>query len=297
LEYPLIERAARPVVVLIAGAALAAPVVATQVPADAAGIRAPSGVFSAGKLADGREGEPGSNAGPPYNYETELMGEDGPATPLKDSAILERTEHGYRFRSGQQNGHLVVTRVDGGLRFADTGTASFKQPPAAACQRKKVRVGIAAVCRIPGGLSVAAPLLIEVWPRLGNDYTDTSTLPATFAATALGDAGRDVAHFGAGPDFFNGFSSRDVVTGGAGNDWIRSGIGNDAVDGGPGNDDIVAKEGSDTVHGGDGDDRLWAGDGDDHLGGGAGADFLLCGNGRDSTDADGSDRVSRDCES
>lgn len=292
----MLDRSARPVV-LIAGAALATAVAATQVPAHATLAGSQFGVSSAAEAADIRQGPPGANAGPPYDYATELMGGGGTATPLKDSAILERTEHGYRFRSGQQSGHLVVTRVDGGLRFADTGTHSFKRPPAAACDRKKVRVGIAAVCRIPGGISVGAPLLIEVWPRLGNDYTDTSTLPATFAATMLGDKGRDVTRFGAGPDFFNGFSGPDVVSGGGGNDWIRSGIGSDAVQGGAGNDDVVAKEGRDTVHGGDGNDRLWAGDGDDRLGGGAGADFLLCGNGRDRAKAGTGDRVAQNCES
>ena len=189
----------------------------------------------------------------------------------------------------------MVTLVDGRLRFADTGTKLFKKL-SSACHRKNA-VGVAAVCRIPGGISVRRPLLIEVWPRLGNDYSDTSTLPATFAVTVLGDKGHDVAHFGAGADFFNGFSERDVITGGAGNDWIRSGLDNDTVNGGPGNDDIVAVDGHDTVSGGEGADRLWAGEGDDKIWGGAGADFLLCGNGRDAAHADAGDRVPRDCES
>jgi len=221
---------------------------------------------------------------------------DGEAIPLKDTGMLTRTEHGYRFWSGQQASHLVVTRVDGGLRVVDTGTKSFKKL-SPACQRKKVRVGIAAVCRVPRSISVRSPLLVEVWPRLGNDYTDTSTLPATFAVTVLSDKGHDVARFGAGPDFFNGFSGRDRVRGGAGNDWIRAGLDNDTVQGGSGNDDIVTVEGRDTVRGGKGNDRLWAGDGNDRLRGGAGADLVTCGNGRDRAKVGAGDHVFQNCES
>ncbi len=262
--------------------------------------------------AHGGEPPAGTNAGPPYNYTTELIG-DGSAVPLKDQAILQRTKLGYRFRSGQQDGHLVVTRVKRGLRFVDRGTKSFKRLTPA-CNRKKVRKGIGAVCRVPGSISVRRPLLVEVWPRLGNDYTDASTLPATFAATVLGDKGRDVANFGAGPDFFNGFTGRDRVRGGAGNDWIRPGIGDDLIHGGSGEDDLVAVEGEDTVRGGrgddrlwtgdgndrllggSGDDRLWAGDGNDRLRGGAGADEVLCGNGRDRARVDALDSFNRSCE-
>lgn len=237
----------------------------------------------------------GSDAGPPYDFTQELMGEYAHVS-LKDSGMLTRTERGYRFWTGQQDNHLVVTRVDGGLRFADTGTKSFKKL-SPACHRKQVRMGIAAVCRVPGRrISVRSPLLVEVWPRLGNDYTNTSTLPATFAVTVLSDKGNDVARLGAGPDFFNGFSGRDRVWGGAGNDWVRAGLGNDAVNAGSGNDDIVAVEGRDTVRGARGDDRLWAGDGADRLWGGAGADLVLCGSGRDRAKIDARDRVHL-CES
>jgi len=246
--------------------------------------------------ADGSNPPPGTDAGPPYTFATELKGAGSVGVGLKDAAWLTRSEHGYRLRSGQQDSHLVVTLLDGRLRFADTGTKSFKRL-SPACHRKKVRVGIVAVCRVPGSISVRRPLLVEVWPRLGNDFTDTSTLPATFAVTVLADKGHDVARFGAGRDFFNGFSGRDLVRGGGGNDWIRAGLGNDAVHGRAGNDDIVAVDGRDTLHGGGGDDRLWAGDGDDRLWGDAGADFVLCGAGRDSANVDAGDRVFQNCES
>ena len=241
------------------------------------------------------EPPPGANAGPPYKFTTELMGghED---LALKDQAMLTRTQLGYRIWSGSQNSHLVVTLVDGRLSFVDTGTQSFKKL-ASACERQKVKVGISALCRVPGTITVSQPLLIEVWPRLGNDYTDTSSLPDTFAVTVLGDEGHDVAHFGAGPDFFNGAAGRDIVWGGGGNDWIRGGIGNDAAFGGDGDDDIVGQDGSDTMRGGDGNDRLWGGNDSDHLWGDTGADFDVCGNGTDTADADSSDRVLANCES
>jgi len=245
--------------------------------------------------ATGNDRPPGTDAGPPYTFITELMRENL-ATPLKNQAMLTGTLHGYRFRTGQQDSHLVVTLVAGGLRFVDTGTGSFKKL-AASCDRKRVNVGVAAVCPVPAGLTERLPLLIEVWPRLGDDYTDTSALPATYAVTVLGDKGRDVAHFGAGPDYFNGYSERDVIWGGGGNDWIRAGLDNDVVDAGSGNDDIVSVEGNDTVRGGNGEDRIWAGDGDDRLWGGDGADFVLCGAGRDSATVDAPDRVFNDCES
>ena len=244
--------------------------------------------------AQGDLAPPGANAGPPYEFTHELIG-DGTAIPLKGQAMLTTTDHGYLLRIGQQNSHLAVTLVDGGLRFADTGTGSFKEL-SPDCRRANVTVGVAAVCRVPDSTSARSPLLIEVWPRLGNDYTDTSTLPAAFAVAVLGDEGNDVAHFGAGPDYFNGYTGQDLVWGGDGNDWIRSGLGSDTVIGGPGNDDIVAVEGRDSVGGGDGADRLWGGDGGDRLWGGAGVDLLMCGNGQDTTESVGGDHPSPNCE-
>jgi serralysin len=234
------------------------------------------------------------SAGPPYNYTTELMGE-GKFIPLKDVAMLTRTDYGYRFRTGQQDSHLVVTQRNGKLRLVDTGTKSWKKL-SPACTRQRVRVGISAVCRIPGSVTQRRPLLVEVWPRLGNDFTDGSSLPATVAMTVLGDEGHDVARLGAGPDFFNGHSGRDRVSGGGDNDWIRAGLGNDVVSGGSGRDWIVAMEGHDTVTGGDGDDRVYGSDGDDRLRGDAGEDMISCGSGRDRATADGTDRAVVDCE-
>lgn len=235
-----------------------------------------------------------SAAGPSYDFTTELMGQFT-FIPLKDVAMLTRTRHGYRFRTGQQDSHLVVTEVRRGLRFVDTGTRSFKKL-SRSCRERKVRVGVAAVCRVPGTVSTSRPLLVEVWPRLGDDFTDGSSLPATVALAVLGDEGHDVALLGAGPDFFNGHSGRDRVSGGAGNDWIRAGSGNDVVWGGPGDDRLVGMEGRDVIFGGEGADRVGGGDGDDRLQGDEGQDFLLCGIGRDTVLGYDGDRVLGDCE-
>jgi hypothetical protein len=283
------------------GPALAALVAASMIGvafAPAAGLAAATASHTEPKAAAGgaadRTAEDRPHAGPPYEFTTELMGEHMDLV-LRDMVMLTRTEHGYRYWSGNHKNHIRITRVDGGLRFRDTGTQSFKRL-APSCERRRVNPGIAAVCRIPSDISVRWPLLVEVWPRLGNDYVDASTLSSEFAVTVLADGGIDVVHLGAGPDFFNGHTPRDRVWGGAGDDWIRAGRGNDYVEGGSGNDDLVAMQGRDNVYGGDGDDRIGGSEGDDRLWGNAGADFLLCGTGSDSANVDSADRVLGDCE-
>lgn len=268
------RRTLRHVLAVLVGAAMTA--MSTMSPSNAGGVTDPSDL-----------------AGPPYEYTTELLGE-GVFIPLKDKAMLTRTTHGYLFRTGQQDSHLVLTRVKRGLRFVDRGTARFVKL-SGACRERSVKVGVAAVCRVPTDISVRQPLLVEVWPRLGDDFTDGSTLPATIALTVLADGGNDVALLGAGPDFFNGASGRDRVSGGAGDDWIRAGLGNDVVKGRRGDDYLVGVDGRDVVRGGGGDDRVYGMDGNDRLDGGAGADFVVCGAGLDSAKGDGLD-VFRDCE-
>lgn len=237
----------------------------------------------------------GPSYGPPYDYPTELMGDGGDVIPLKNQAMISRTKHGYRYRSGQQDGHLVVTRVEGGVRFADTGTARFKSL-ARACKPQRARTGVAAVCRMPAGVSRSQPLLVEVWPRLGDDVTDGSSLPATVAMAVLADAGNDVTRLGAGPDFVNSAQGRDRVFGGGGNDWLRGGAGNDVVRGGAGADYLVGTDGRDRLFGGAGDDKLAGGDASDRLYTGTGRDVASCGAGTDYAKVDGADKV-RSCES
>lgn len=231
-------------------------------------------------------------AGPPYDFATQLLGEElgEPLVPLLNQALITRSQHGYLYRAGQQDTRLRITVTDGGLRFADRGTKSFKRV-AIGCRRVPVRRGVAALCPVPSTISVDAPLLVEVWPRLGNDWVDGHTLPATFAMTVLGDRGRERVRFGAGPDFFNGFMDTDRVSAGLGNDWIRSGPGRDVIDGGDDDDQIVDLEGNDFLLGGNGEDRIGGGPGDDQMDGGPGEDFLLCGPGQDDVRFDPLDRL------
>ncbi len=233
-------------------------------------------------------------AGPPYDYATALMGNGDALVSLPDQAMITKTKHGFLFRAGQQDSHLVVTLTDDGMRFEDTGTARWKKV-ARICRRETVAVGVAASCPVPDGLTAAAPLLLEVWPRLGDDYVDASSLPDTVAMTVLSDAGDDITMFGAGPDFFNGFTGVDQVWGGGGNDWIRTGQDDDLVWGGPGDDQIVGTDGKDTLYGEDGDDLLGGGTGNDQLDGGSGSDLLRCEAGSDLAWTDGADRL-RACE-
>jgi serralysin len=241
------------------------------------------------------ETHPPRPAGPPYDFTRALVDGRQVGKPLTGVAIIDKTEHGYVYRAGSQDNRLTVTQVDGGLRFRDPATPKFRGL-ARACREVPVRRGIAAVCRVPGSITEEQPLMIEVWPRIGDDYLNTSTLPATFVATMLGDLGDDTAVFGPGPDFFNGHTGRDRVRGGGGDDWIRSGDDNDWIFGGPGNDFLVGMNGDDLIRGGDGDDHLAGLDGDDRLYGGPGRDRAACGPGTDTAWVDADDST-RECES
>lgn len=221
-----------------------------------------------------RHHSPYAGIGPYRPYITEIMIND--VVPLKDEAIINRTTQGYLYRAGQQNSDLTVTQTDGRLRFVDTGTKSWKWLPKA-CTRLTVPQGVGATCAIATKFTDAAPMLIDVWPRLGHDVVDTTALSALFDVTVLGDRGDDVVRFGAGDDFFNGAQDTDRGYGGAGRDWIRMGPGNDYIDGGAEGDYLVGVDGNDTIHSGDGDDRV------------------SCGTGSDDATVSTSDRAS-DCE-
>jgi serralysin len=216
-------------------------------------------------------GQP-DNAGPPYSYTTVLHGQFA-FTPLKDAAMIRKSDHGYIWYSGQQDGNLTVTKAGGTVRFHDKTAKRFEEL-GAGCREVNVAKGVGAVCNLPNGITERQPALLEIWPRLGDDYTDLSTLPATIATTVLGDDGNDVAHFGAGPDFFNGAKGKDVVTGGAGNDWLRTGDHDDRIRGGAGGDYLMGVSGNDRIRGGAGDDRIGGGPGGDNLGGGTGHDVI-----------------------
>ncbi len=233
-------------------------------------------------------------AGPPYEFTTKLVDGRQVGKPLTGVAVIDRTEHGYVYRAGSQDSHLVVTQVRGGLRFADSGTPRFKGL-AAQCRKARARRGVAAVCALPSGISTQQPLLVEVWPRIGDDFLDSSRLSAMFAVTMLGDLGDDEARFGPGSDFFNGHMGQDRVSGGEGDDWIRTGDDADVIWGGPGNDYLVGMLGNDRIWGEDGDDWLMGMDGNDRLVLGAGSDRAGCGTGTDAVIVDPEDSP-RDCE-
>jgi serralysin len=207
---------------------------------------------------------------------TEILPDFGTVVPMKDAAVIRVNKWGYRYKAGQQDSRLTITFVDGKLRYADTGTKELRRIPDT-CVRKKVSKGIAAVCTIPRRFSEGR-MFLEVWPRLGDDHVDGSSLPAKFRMWVLADAGLDVVRTGAGDDFVNGAQDRDRVWGGAGDDWLRTGIGNDTVYGQNGDDRIVSQDGADTVDTG------------------AGTDRAECGTGRDSAIIDGAD-FRKDCES
>jgi Ca2+-binding RTX toxin-like protein len=216
--------------------------------------------------------------------------------PLKDAAMITHAGGGFRYTAGQQDTHLVVTRVAGGVRFADRGTAQLRSHPRA-CREQRVRVGIAAVCPVPTKVSARRPMTLEIIPRLGDDFVDSSSLSAAFEMYVLADAGRDVVRTGAGDDFVNGAQNNDRIRGGAGKDWIRTGIGNDTLTGGRGADLLVGVEGQDTIYGGGGDDEVRGGPGQDRLYAGEGSDMVACGTGRDRAQVNRSDSSSSDCES
>jgi hypothetical protein len=270
-ENLMLGRTLRRTLVLLAGTALAAGAVGAPVAAQA------------------------SEPGPSWPY-TKILNGQYKLIPLKDAAMITRTKHGYLYRAGQQDSRLVITRVDGGLRYHDRGTKKFRSLPDS-CRRQRVQVGVAAVCNVPSGIKVSNPMLLEVWPRLGDDFVDGSTLAAPFQMAVLADAGRDVVFLGAGNDFVNGAFQRDVVRGGPGNDWIRTGDGDDDVEGGSGNDRLIGSDGRDTVRGGYGKDRVDGGFGNDRLyAADSSRDVVACGAGVDRARVDRTDKLN-DCES
>lgn len=232
--------------------------------------------------------------GPAAPYTTILNGQFT-FVPLPDSALIDKTEYGYVYKAGKQDSHLVVTRVEGGLRFHDTGTHTFKSLPGS-CTRESVAEGVAAVCSVPGTVSSGSPMLLEIWPRLGNDFVDASTLASDVDVTVLGDGGADVISTGAGNDFVNGAFDDDRVSTGAGNDWARTGDGDDTLAGEDGSDKLVGSGGNDLMSGGGGDDIVYGGVGGDELQVGTGRDLASCGDGPDTAYVDSADRTTS-CES
>lgn len=229
-----------------------------------------------------------------YRPPTELMGDGGPVIPLKNAAMIQKTDGGYRYIAGQQNSNITVTAADGKLRLVDTGTRELRDIPSS-CSRRSVPQGISAVCTIPSKFDGAAKMFVEVWPRLGNDVVDGSALSSEFRFWVLADAGFDTVYGGAGNDFVNAAQDADRVWGGAGSDWLRGGKGNDRMWGGTGADKLVGDDGSDALRGGDHDDRVGGGAGSDLVHAGTGRDVAACGSQVDTAYVDRADKVSS-CE-
>lgn len=227
--------------------------------------------LTASTIAGAQAGQP--DAGPKWPFVQALMGQFGTPIPLKNQAMISTTDHGYVYRAGQQNSHLRVSLVADGVKFRDRGTREWRSLTND-CQKRKARVGIKAVCKVGAAIDTSNPMLLEIWPRLGNDHVDGSSLPAQFQMSVLADAGRDTVRTGAGNDFINAAQDNDKAYGGPGDDWIRTGIGSDRIEGGAGNDYLVGQDQGDTIFGGDGDDRLYGGLGRDVLAGGSGSDHL-----------------------
>jgi serralysin len=228
--------------------------------------------------------------GPSKPFIDKIMPWHGPVEPMKDQARIDRTDYGYRYTTGQQDNRITITEVVGGIEFRDTATKEVKALPRG-CTPGTVGVGVVVTCEVPGTTSAADPMLIEVHPRLGDDYIDGRTLSARFDMSVLGDAGAEWIRTGAGNDFVNGAFQRDIVRAGAGNDWIRTGSENDDVYGGSGNDWLVGAEHHDRVSGQAGDDRVGGGQGDDLLYTGLGTDLAAGDTGSDTGYIDSDDRA------
>ena len=163
---------------------------------------------------------------------------DAGVSDMGGSAIIRYSKYGPVYISGKHDQHLTVKWVESrhSIRFRDTRTGRFKSLPDR-CVREQVKVGISAVCKVPPRFN-SQRMFIQVWPRLGNDYTNGSTLPSRFRLWVLTDAGNDVVYAGAGADFVNGAKGNDRIYGGAGHDWLRGGPGADAIVGGSGSDRV-----------------------------------------------------------
>lgn len=218
---------------------------------------------------------------------------DAKVSNIKDMALIRKSEFGFRYIAGQQDSHLTITIEDGAVVYRDTGTRKLGRIHKR-CSAQPADQGIAVRCTIPPKFRES--MFLEVWPRLGDDFVDGSTLPANIRLWVLADAGNDTVYGGAGDDFVNGAMGDDVIHGGGGDDWIRGGIGNDTIHGGDGNDHLVGGDGRDTLYGGAGNDRLYGGGGADILWGDEGADLLDGGGGSDVAHTDGRDKI-RSCES
>lgn len=230
---------------------------------------------------------------------TELVG-TGTAIPLNNKAMILDSQWGPVYSAGQQNSKLKVTVSDDHktITFRDRGIDGWKPGRKyfpGHCQKQRAKRGIKATCSIQPRFR--SHMFVQIWPRLGNDRIDGSTLPSWVRFWVLTDKGDDTVWGGAGDDFVNGYTGVETVHGGAGNDWIRTGLDNDIVYGDAGDDEVIAGEGNDEIHGGADTDKVGGGPGNDTLWGDAGSDNVVCADGVDVAYVDSGDDTDSRCES
>jgi hypothetical protein len=165
---------------------------------------------------------------------------DANVNGIGHQAVIRYSKFGPVYITGKHNQHLRVTHVEklNSIRFRDTRTDRVKGGVPDRCHKEKVKKGISVVCKIPPRFAKQR-MFIQVWPRLGHDYTDGRTLPKRFRLWVLTDAGNDITYGGAGNDFVNGAKGNDRAYGGGGRDWLRGGPGADRLVGGTGHDRIA----------------------------------------------------------
>ena len=195
--------------------------------------------------------------GPSDPFDDSIMPDDGPQESVRHQAKIIRTAYGYRFIAAAQNPHLRLSLTNGRLRFRDTRVRVVEVAAAEHAPACGWSPGVAASCRVPGDTSADDRTLLEVRPRLGNDYVDGRGLPATFEMAVLADAGRDTLFGGRGNDYLGGATDNDRAHGGPGKDWIRGGSGRDRLLGGANGDWINGLSGRDVIRGGSGRDRTF----------------------------------------
>ena len=131
--------------------------------------------------------------GPFRPYVQEIM--IGGVVPLKDEALLNRTKQGYIYRAGQQNSDITITQVDGRRHLRRQGHPVV-EVDGAGMHRIDVPRVCGASCVVAPKFTEAAPMLVEVWPRLGDDtstpprcrHSSTSRSSATAVTTPSGSA-------------------------------------------------------------------------------------------------------------
>lgn len=257
-----------------------------------AGLALAASLLVVSPAAEAARPPSGPNAPGPHPV-TELVGQyDLPKLGNRE-VLLTVSKFGFRYVGGGVDNDLSVSEVDGEVLYVDRAATAWKSLPSS-CRRVPVERGVAAQCRVPAKFQDRR-MFLEVYPRLGDDRVDGSTMSSRFRMWVLVDEGDDTIAMGAGDDFANGAFDDDTVSAGAGDDWVRVGDGRNSIDGGPGRDYLVGGKDRDVIRGGDDADSVYGGSGRDRIRGDDGADVLDGGPGRDTALRDRGDRV-RKCE-